>query len=521
MRSRSGCAASARTRFWPSQPAAPVTTIVAGRRRSAAASRPFRHRAGRYRLIARDCACVRTYRHPSGTPVPRPASPCRARADGRSRATANAARERIALAIVALVLPRSRSAGCSARRARPMEEGFMLVFPERVLNGDDPEPRLPAPLRTGEPLGARRRVQGVRRLAADRARSSASLQQMRGRVRRLRARPPWGRTPRGRRARVTSGAHHRPVRPHRARVGRRGRPRGCSASPRARRARRDRRARRRGAGRCSPGVLLGLALLFRLDLVLAVGLAAIALVRGARPARVRSGCSSASRVGVAPYVVHLATAGPGNVVDGHGPRPGLRPPRRPQPADPAVVGAPRRLPATGGRARAAVVADSRARASRSSSSSGSSCCSASIAFLARGQGWQASRRDPASVHARAHCSSSRCSASGLLPQALQRVDSAHFAWVSCVPFAFLPVAIFEFARRRGTARADAAPRDRARAARARSRARARDPRVHGAALRRLLAADVRRPPHRRTKIEHDGPHRSTTASPTAPRPRTR
>ena len=30
---------------------------------------------------------------------------------------------------------------------------------------------------------------------------------------------------------------------------------------------------------------------------------------------------------------------------------------------------------------------------------------------------------------------------GLMPQAIQRVDSAHFAWVSCVPIAFLPIAV--------------------------------------------------------------------------------
>ena len=37
---------------------------------------------------------------------------------------------------------------------------------------------------------------------------------------------------------------------------------------------------------------------------------------------------------------------------------------------------------------------------------------------------------------------------GLVPQAVQRVDSAHFAWVGCVPMAFLPVVVFELARSR-------------------------------------------------------------------------
>jgi len=35
-------------------------------------------------------------------------------------------------------------------------------------------------------------------------------------------------------------------------------------------------------------------------------------------------------------------------------------------------------------------------------------------------------------------------ACGLLPQALQRADSTHLAWVSCIPLGFLPVAIAEF-----------------------------------------------------------------------------
>jgi hypothetical protein len=38
---------------------------------------------------------------------------------------------------------------------------------------------------------------------------------------------------------------------------------------------------------------------------------------------------------------------------------------------------------------------------------------------------------------------------GLVPQAMQRVDSAHFAWVSCVPFAFAPVAVLELLRAYG------------------------------------------------------------------------
>jgi hypothetical protein len=41
-------------------------------------------------------------------------------------------------------------------------------------------------------------------------------------------------------------------------------------------------------------------------------------------------------------------------------------------------------------------------------------------------------------------------ACGLLPQALQRSDTAHLSWVSCVPFGLMPVFIAETVRRRGT-----------------------------------------------------------------------
>jgi hypothetical protein len=39
-------------------------------------------------------------------------------------------------------------------------------------------------------------------------------------------------------------------------------------------------------------------------------------------------------------------------------------------------------------------------------------------------------------------------AAGLLPQAMQRADSTHLAWVSCVPFGFLPAAVLEIVRHR-------------------------------------------------------------------------
>ena len=41
-------------------------------------------------------------------------------------------------------------------------------------------------------------------------------------------------------------------------------------------------------------------------------------------------------------------------------------------------------------------------------------------------------------------------ATGLLPQVVQRADTAHLSWVSCVPFGLLPAFLAEAARLRGT-----------------------------------------------------------------------
>ena len=77
----------------------------------------------------------------------------------------------------------------------PMEEGFMLVFPERVLHGDIPNQRLPPPLRAGEPLGARGRRTRCSASRCSTERLFGSLQQIGGRVRHLRAGPRAGAGP--------------------------------------------------------------------------------------------------------------------------------------------------------------------------------------------------------------------------------------------------------------------------------------------------------------------------------------
>ena len=69
-----------------------------------------------------------------------------------------------------------------------------------------------------------------------------------------------------------------------------------------------------------------------------------------------------------------------------------------------------------------------------------------IAFLLYAA-WRAVRADPATITARTLLVVALFSL-GILPQALQRVDTAHFEWVACVPFGFLPVALFDVTRRR-------------------------------------------------------------------------
>ena len=189
------------------------------------------------------------------------------------------------------------------------------------------------------------------------------------------------------------------------------------------------------------GVLLGLGLTFRLDLVVAVTLAGATAVWGL-------GRRSYGRLllgvalGASPYLVHLATAGPVTVFRGMvlDPVVYLRGGRRlpvPPPWDhldsvlqrvgvealpkwPSLLSTPAQLALWFWLLIAVVV-------------------------LLIGVGAWGVRRDPARFQARVLLAVGALSL-GLMPQAVQRVDSAHLAWVSCVPVAFLPVAIVEALR---------------------------------------------------------------------------
>jgi hypothetical protein len=192
------------------------------------------------------------------------------------------------------------------------------------------------------------------------------------------------------------------------------------------------------------GLFLGLAVLFRLDLVLGVGLASIALVRGMDRARVKR-MATGFAIGVAPYIVQVATAGPGHAVQGMVIEPVFK------------LRGGRSLPIPPGwnhfdgfLQRAGALAQI---SWPLPSLTGPHqlflwffLLLAAVAFVLW-QGWRSTRAAPQSIRARTLLIMGLFGL-GILPQALQRVDSGHFSWVSCVIFAFVPIALFELLRRR-------------------------------------------------------------------------
>ena len=213
----------------------------------------------------------------------------------------------------------------AAARAVPLAgpadgRGLHARLPGAGAEGRDPEPRLPAPLRAREPVGARRRVQGVRRLAAQRARvrpAAAARDRVRRSTRsraagagsspsrprsRRRSSSSRSASPRWRGSAASASAVLRPG----------GRRRSARAEPD------DRRARRWAL---AAGLLLGLAVLFRLDLVLGVGLATVALVRGMDRSRASTASSRASSSASLPYVDPARDRRARARVPGHGDRP--------------------------------------------------------------------------------------------------------------------------------------------------------------------------------------------------------
>jgi hypothetical protein len=201
------------------------------------------------------------------------------------------------------------------------------------------------------------------------------------------------------------------------------------------------------------GLLGGAALLYRLDIVLAIGGAGLVVAAGLdRPGRRRLLASFVA--GCSPYLVHLAVAGPGNAIRGLVLEPvfdlrgGRHLPIPPSPThfDGFLQGAgaldqpPWPLPAPSGPRQlwlwffALLITG--------------------VVLLVAG------------VVARRRTGGRRLLAIaafsvGLFPQALQRPDSTHLAWVGCVAFAVLPAAVIELWRaRRGAPAAEAGPPDR-------------------------------------------------------------
>ena len=368
------------------------------------------------------------------------ATPAAVRRRGRRRLTPRQ-RDAIALGIilVAFLIPLR---GLLRTQGPPMEEGFMLVFPERVLKGDLPSRdflHLYGPgglwalagwfkvfgttLITERLFGLLQQmaiVFGVFGIARYWGRIIAVLGALASAVIII---PAIGLTALAWVGAVGFGLL------------------GLLAGLEARRATDDRRA---GRLAIVAGVLLGLALLFRLDLVLAIGLGLILLLRGMDRARVQRLLVGLAG-GVSLYIVELATSGPGHVVRGIilDPIVYLRGGRR-LPIPPSWNHLDGFLQRAGDLEQLSWPVPAPTTAQQLFF--WFFVLLGAVAILLAVAVWLF-RRDKGSFRARALIVVALFSA-GLLPQGLQRVDSTHFAWVGCVPLGFLPVALFEVARRR-------------------------------------------------------------------------
>ena len=201
---------------------------------------------------------------------------------------------------------------------------------------------------------------------------------------------------------------------------------------------------RRGRGLTVAGLLAGGALLFRPDLIICLGLSLGAIFVWALDRAGRRKLALGAVIGISPYLVHLALAGPGNAIRGMVLEPvfDLRAGRRlpfPPPHDEYTsflnrAFAFRRFPwpypvpeqpmqiflffwmLLAVVATLVVVAVWAKRAGSE-------------------HGWRLVALSLLAV--------------GLLPQAAQRADTAHLSWVSCVAFGLLPAFLAEVARLRG------------------------------------------------------------------------
>lgn len=359
----------------------------------------------------------------------------------RRRRLTSRQRDLLALGVIllAFALPLR---GLLRSQGPPMEEGFMLVFPERLLHGDLPNRDFlhlygPGSLwllagvfkTVGVSLTAERLVAllqqmgivfGIYGLARYWGRKIALCCAL---VSLVIIVPPIGLTALGWVGGVALGVL------------------GLVAALEARGAIDERRASRFALG---GGVLLGFALLYRLDLVLAVGLALLVLTRGMGPARTRR-LFIGLGVGVLPYLIHVATAGVGATLRGMilDPLFFLRGGRR-LPIPPPWDHLDGFLQRAGSLQQLTWPIPSLTTAEQLTAWFFLLLVTVAVLVIL---GLRRVRRDRTSQRARVLLVVGAFSV-GLVPQAIQRVDSAHFAWVSCVPVAFLPVAVYEILRSR-------------------------------------------------------------------------
>jgi hypothetical protein len=186
------------------------------------------------------------------------------------------------------------------------------------------------------------------------------------------------------------------------------------------------------------GVLAGLALLYRIDLGLAVALAGIAVVWGLEAPLVRRAIAGAA-IGLSPYLVHLVFAGPADVWNGMIVDPvfRLRATRGlPLPPDPSSLE---------GIAGTAAFGDREWPLPKLTQSGQVFAWFIGLllvaVFLLAVSAWRM-RRDPGALRSRALLAAALFTV-GVLPQAVQRADAAHLGWVSAVAVAVLPAAIVE------------------------------------------------------------------------------
>jgi hypothetical protein len=306
----------------------------------------------------------------------------------------------------------------------PMEEGFMLAFPERVLAGDVPNRDFLHLYGPGS-LWVLAGVMEVFGVSLEVERVVGYLQQLLVAFGVLVLMRPWGRLVATVGAAIAAIIIVPPI--------------GLTALPWVGGVGLGLWAVAAGLARpprlVAAGLLAGAALLYRPDLVVAVGVAGLVLGAGlSGPERKR--LAGWTLAGMSPYLIHIAMAGPGNVVEGLFVEPvfELRPGRA-LPLPPSwghfdgflqraglLIEPPWPLPAPPSPAQLSLWFV---------------LLVGSVALLLTAGVVVLRTRGERRLLVMA------AFAAGLLPQAIQRADSTHLAWVSCVPLGFLPAALVE------------------------------------------------------------------------------